>query len=74
MTRTFERMRFPLLSMPSNGFEVDVVYGHAALVNSSGLVLQVLWAPRNASRLMRIHDFVASRQSSFVAGRWGSSW
>jgi glycosyltransferase involved in cell wall biosynthesis len=38
--------------------EVDVVYGHAALVNSDGLVLQVSWAPPMWDWLLPLHNFV----------------
>lgn len=42
--------------------DVDVVYGHAALVNSEGLVLQLLWVPawyqRITEPLWRIHPFL----------------
>jgi GT2 family glycosyltransferase len=37
---------------------IDVVYGHAVLVNSDGLVLQVIWAPSFDRRLLRLHDYV----------------
>jgi glycosyltransferase involved in cell wall biosynthesis len=43
-------------------FEADpdtaVVYGHAALVNGEGLVLQLIWAPPFSGRLLRLHDFL----------------
>ena len=35
-----------------------LVYGHAALVNGDGLVLQVLWGPPGARSLLRLHDFL----------------
>jgi glycosyltransferase involved in cell wall biosynthesis len=38
--------------------DVDVVYGHAVLVNGDGLVLQVLWAPAFSRTLLRLHDFI----------------
>jgi glycosyltransferase involved in cell wall biosynthesis len=38
--------------------EVDVVYGHAALVNPSGLVLHALWAPAFNARLLRRTNFL----------------
>jgi len=38
--------------------DVDVVYGHAVLVNANGLVLQVLWAPPFSRTLLRLHDFI----------------
>lgn len=38
--------------------EVGVVYGHAALVNASGALLHVLWAPRFSGALLRAHNFV----------------
>ena len=36
----------------------DVVYGHAALVNTDGLILQVTWTPRMWKRLLRVHNFL----------------
>ena len=38
--------------------EAAVVYGHAALVNGDGLLLQLIWAPPFSSRLLRWHDFL----------------
>jgi glycosyltransferase involved in cell wall biosynthesis len=38
--------------------EIDIVYGHAALVNSAGLVLHMMWAPPFAYRLLRVVNFV----------------
>ncbi len=38
--------------------EVAVVYGHAALVNTDGLILQLIWAPPFSRRLLRLHDFI----------------
>jgi len=38
--------------------DVDVVYGHAAVVNADGLLLQLVWAPRFSYRLLRIHTFI----------------
>jgi glycosyltransferase involved in cell wall biosynthesis len=38
--------------------EVDVVYGHAALVNGSGLVLHALWVPPFNARLLRRTNFL----------------
>jgi glycosyltransferase involved in cell wall biosynthesis len=38
--------------------DVDVVYGHAVLVDGDGLVLQVLWAPPFNRRLLRLQDFI----------------
>jgi glycosyltransferase involved in cell wall biosynthesis len=38
--------------------EVDVVYGHAALVNGAGLVLHGLWVPRFNARLLRRTNFL----------------
>jgi glycosyltransferase involved in cell wall biosynthesis len=45
--------------------EVDVVYGHAALVNGSGLVLHLMWAPRFSYRLLRLFNFVV-QPTAFV--------
>ena len=38
--------------------EVDVVYGHAALVNGSGLVLHALWVPPFNASLLRRTNFL----------------
>jgi glycosyltransferase involved in cell wall biosynthesis len=38
--------------------EVDVVYGHAALVNGAGLVLHALWVPPFNARLLRRTNFL----------------
>lgn len=38
---------------------IDVVYGHTALVNRDGLVLQAIWAPPFSRRLLRFHNFIA---------------
>jgi glycosyltransferase involved in cell wall biosynthesis len=38
--------------------EVAVIYGHAALVNTDGLILQLMWAPPFSRRLLRLHDFI----------------
>ena len=37
---------------------VDVVYGHAALVNADGLILQMIWAPPFNAWLFGIHTFI----------------
>jgi glycosyltransferase involved in cell wall biosynthesis len=47
IVRTFERSP-----------EVDVVYGHAALVNEAGLILRVLWAPRFKPKLLRYYNYI----------------
>ena len=38
--------------------ELDVVYGHALLVNADGLIVQTLWVPPFSRRLLRLHDFI----------------
>lgn len=38
--------------------EADVIYGHAALVNADGLILQVQWAPPLWPRVLHIHGFI----------------
>ncbi|HEY8491161.1 MAG TPA: glycosyltransferase family 2 protein [Dehalococcoidia bacterium] len=48
--------------------EVDVVYGHAALVNGAGLILQVLWAPPFSRRLLRLHNLI-SQPAAFIRRR-----
>ena len=45
--------------------DIDVVYGHAALVNADGLVLQWIWVPRFSSRLLRRFNFIV-QPSVFV--------
>lgn len=37
---------------------VDVVYGHAALVNADGLVLQLIWVPPFSATLLRWANFI----------------
>lgn len=44
---------------------VSVVFGHAALVNGDGLVLQTIWAPPFSYRLLRLHDFIV-QPAAFV--------
>jgi glycosyltransferase involved in cell wall biosynthesis len=39
--------------------EIDVAYGHAALINADGLVLQMMWAPPFNYRLLRRINFIA---------------
>jgi len=38
--------------------DVDVVYGHSALVGADGLILHLLWAPPYSYRLLRTHTFI----------------
>jgi glycosyltransferase involved in cell wall biosynthesis len=38
--------------------DVNVVYGHAALVNADGLILQALWSPPMSRPLLRVMDFI----------------
>ena len=38
--------------------EADVVYGHAALVNADGLILQMIWVPKFSYRLLRLFNYV----------------
>lgn len=45
--------------------EVDVVYGHAALVNSEGLILQLMWAPPFDPRVFRFVNFIV-QPAAFV--------
>ncbi len=45
--------------------EVDLVYGHAALVNADGLVLQVMWAPPFHYGLLREFNFIV-QPTTFV--------
>jgi glycosyltransferase involved in cell wall biosynthesis len=45
--------------------DVDVVYGHAALVNAAGAVIQLAWAPPYSPGLLRVHDFIC-QPTAFV--------
>lgn len=45
--------------------DVDIVYGHAALVNSEGLILQLIWMPPFSSKLLRFANFIA-QPATFV--------
>jgi glycosyltransferase involved in cell wall biosynthesis len=45
--------------------EVDVVYGHSALVNADGLILQMIWVPPFNYRLLRHANFVV-QPSTFI--------
>lgn len=38
--------------------DVDVIYGHAVLVNADGVIQQVLWAPPFSSRILRFYNFI----------------
>jgi glycosyltransferase involved in cell wall biosynthesis len=38
--------------------DIDVVYGHAVLVNADGLVMQIIWAPPFSRRLLPLYNFV----------------
>jgi glycosyltransferase involved in cell wall biosynthesis len=44
---------------------IDVIYGHTALVNRDGLVLQAIWAPPFSRRLLRFHNFI-TQPSVFI--------
>ncbi len=37
---------------------VDVVYGHAALVNADGLILQMIWVPTFRPALLRLVNYI----------------
>jgi glycosyltransferase involved in cell wall biosynthesis len=37
---------------------IDVVYGHAALVNARGLILQMIWVPVFSELVLRWHNFI----------------
>lgn len=45
--------------------EIDVVYGHAALVNADGLILQMMWVPEFNCRLFKFYNFI-SQPAAFV--------
>ena len=38
--------------------DVDVVYGHAALANADGLILQMLWVPPFSYSLLKRHTYI----------------
>jgi glycosyltransferase involved in cell wall biosynthesis len=38
--------------------DIDVVYGHAALTNAAGLILQMIWVPPFSYRLLKLHNYV----------------
>ena len=48
--------------------EADVVYGHAALANADGLVLQVIWSPPLWNRVLAIHGFIV-QPTAFIRRR-----
>ena len=48
--------------------DADVVYGHAALTNADGLVLQVLWAPPMWHHVLKIHGFIV-QPTAFIRRR-----
>lgn len=48
--------------------DVDVVYGHSALVNEDGLILHMMWAPAFSARLLPLHTFF-SQPSAFIRRR-----
>lgn len=45
--------------------DVAVVYGHGALVNAEGRILQMLWAPPFRYGLLRLHNFIV-QPSAFI--------
>ena len=38
--------------------DIGVVYGHAAMVNADGLLLQLIWVPRFSATLLRWENFI----------------
>jgi glycosyltransferase involved in cell wall biosynthesis len=48
--------------------EADVVYGHAALADAEGLILQVLWTPPLWARVLHIHGFIV-QPTAFIRRR-----
>jgi glycosyltransferase involved in cell wall biosynthesis len=42
----------------ASNLDVSVIYGHAALANPVGRVLQILWAPRFNYRLLRLYNYI----------------
>lgn len=53
--------------------DVDVVYGHAALVNAEGRILQMLWAPPFRYKLLRLHNFIVQPAAFIRRSALGSS-
>ena len=45
--------------------DIDVVYGHAALVNGDGLILHMIWVPPFSYRLLHLHNFII-QPSAFI--------
>ena len=45
--------------------DLDVVYGHAALVNGDGLILHMIWVPPFSYRLLHLHNFII-QPSAFI--------
>lgn len=45
--------------------DIDVVYGHAALVNGDGLILHLIWVPPFSYRLLHLHNFIIA-PSAFI--------
>ena len=45
--------------------DIDVVYGHAALVNGDGLILHMIWVPPVSYRLLHLHNFII-QPSAFI--------
>jgi glycosyltransferase involved in cell wall biosynthesis len=48
-----------VVALMKNRPDIDVVYGHAALVNGDGLILQMMWAPPYNYQLLRRINFIA---------------
>jgi glycosyltransferase involved in cell wall biosynthesis len=48
--------------------DADVIYGHAALTNADGLILQVIWVPPMWHRVLRIHGFIV-QPTAFIRRR-----
>jgi glycosyltransferase involved in cell wall biosynthesis len=53
--------------------DVDVVYGHAVLVNAEGLVLHMIWVPPFNHRLLRFYNFII-QPAAFVRRRAVETW
>lgn len=45
--------------------QVDVFYGHCALVNANGLLLQLMWAPPFSAKLLKLQNFI-TQPTAFV--------
>lgn len=54
--------------------DVDVVYGHAALVNADGLILHIMWVPPFSYRLLRGANFIVQPATFIRRSALGSAF